>query len=112
LIAGFECLAWTGSTSTACVVLPVDSFERGADAVVAAGASFDAVVVLALPRFAVGGMPLVLTGDGGVIASGVVVDKVSRRDEGGWLDRVVAVRARRGVSRHSSARARRQLAPV
>lgn len=107
LRAGFECLAWTGSSSTACVVLPVD--DAGKDAIAFADETFQAAILLGSPRFAPEGAPVTLTGDGGVIASGVILKSLVQADANGWFDRLVAVRAARANRPFASARARREL---
>ncbi|MDP2342194.1 MAG: GTP-binding protein [Deltaproteobacteria bacterium] len=106
LLAGFECLAWTGSTSTTCVVLPINA--GGDDVVGDVDGSFDAAIVLGLPRYAPLGAPLVLTGDGGLVASGVVVEGITQRDAAGWFDRLNAVRTHH-AARRTGARRRRAL---
>ncbi len=104
LLAGFECLCWTGSSSTACVVLPYG--DGGSDAVGDVDASFDAAIILAAPRYAAADAPVVLTGGGGVVATGVITSSLVQRDSNPWLDRLAAVRAAR--ANRSVSRAQRR----
>lgn len=107
LLAGFECLCWTGSSSTACVVLPYG--DGGVDAVGPVDGAFDAAIVFGAPRYAPVDGPVVLTGGGGVIATGVTTASVVQRDSAAWLERLAAVRAARANRVRRSARTRRAL---
>lgn len=110
LRSGFECLAWTGSSSTLCTVLPVDA--SGNDAVAEAASTFDAAVLLALPRLASPQSLLVLTGAGGVIATGVVDQPLFGAAADRYQRRLATLQARRRQEGRQNSRARRAAALV
>lgn len=98
LRAGFVCLAWLGSSSVVCTVIPVG--DGDSDVVVDPDASFDAVLVFGATnaRYAVAGDVVCLSGDGGLIADGRVVDVV---DDAPFRERLRALQGARVGSRRA-----------
>lgn len=90
LRAGFRCLAWIGCASMVSVIIPIGADDR--DVVVEPGATFDAVISFWGHRYWSPGMTVALTGDGGLIASGHIVDAV---DPNPYLQRFEVIRGLR-----------------
>ena len=87
--------AWTGPTSGTCTILPVD--DNGRDvAVVAAGDSFTAAILLRTGRFADVGGSIALVTAAGVLARGEITELVARQAVfTSWNERAQANRAAR-----------------
>ncbi len=95
LRTGIVTEVWTGPTSGICTVLPIDASGNDV-AVVAAGSSFTAAILLWDGRFAELGGPIALVASAGVLAFGEITELVVRRAVvTSWNERSQANRAAR-----------------